>query len=189
MRIGVLALQGDYDKHLQMLKRLGVEAVPVRTAEEVRQLDGLIIPGGESTTIGKLMRRFGIDEAIIEKVDQGMALYGTCAGLILMANDIEDSDQGRLGLLDITVRRNAFGRQIDSFETDMTVPELGPDPIRAVFIRAPFVTEVRNGVKTLASINGQPVLIQRDKLLASAFHPELTEDTRLHAYFLELVQT
>jgi pyridoxal 5'-phosphate synthase pdxT subunit len=187
MRIGVLALQGDYQKHIEVLTRLGAEAVPVRTADEVRGLDGLIIPGGESTTIGKLMRRFGVDDAILEKVEAGMPLYGTCAGLILMANDIEDSDQHRLGLLDITVRRNAFGRQVDSFEADMQVPELGPDPIRAVFIRAPFVTEVRDGVKTLASINGKAVLIQRGKLLASSFHPELTDDTRLHEYFLGLV--
>jgi len=187
MRIGVLALQGDYQKHIDVLRRLGVEAVPVRTADEVRELDGLIIPGGESTTIGKLMKRFGVDDAIIEKVQAGMPLYGTCAGLILMANDIEDSDQDTLGLLDMTVRRNAFGRQVDSFETDMQVAELGPDPIRAVFIRAPFVTEVRNGAKTLASINGKPVLIQQGKLLASSFHPELTDDTRLHEYFLGLV--
>jgi pyridoxal 5'-phosphate synthase pdxT subunit len=188
MRIGVLALQGDYQKHIDMLQRLGVEAVPVRTADEVRELDGLIIPGGESTTIGKLMRRFGVDEAIIEKVQAGMPLYGTCAGLIMMASDIEDSDQDTLGLLDMTVRRNAFGRQVDSFETDMQIPEFGPEPIRAIFIRAPFVTEVRNGIKTLASINGHPVLIQQGNLLASSFHPELTDDTRLHQYFLDLVK-
>ncbi|MDO8682523.1 MAG: pyridoxal 5'-phosphate synthase glutaminase subunit PdxT [Armatimonadota bacterium] len=189
MKIGVLALQGDYQKHLEMLKSLGADAVLVRTADEVRELDGLIIPGGESTTIGKLMRRFGIDEAIIEKVGQGMAVYGTCAGMILMAKDIEDSDQHRLGLLDITIRRNAFGRQIDSFETDIQVDELGPDPIRAVFIRAPFITEVRNGVRSLASIDGRAILIQRGKLLASAFHPELTDDTRLHKYFLDIVKS
>lgn len=189
MQIGVLALQGDYNKHIEMLRRLGVEAVPVRSPDEVRSLDGLIIPGGESTTIGKLMRRFGIDEAIVEKVEAGMPLYGTCAGMILMANDIEDSDQSRLGLLDITVRRNAFGRQIDSFETDLEVPELGPEPLRAVFIRAPFITEIRNGAKTLASVDDHPVLIQRGKLLASSFHPELTDDTRLHKYFISLIET
>jgi pyridoxal 5'-phosphate synthase pdxT subunit len=188
LRIGVLALQGDYLKHIEMLQRLDIEAVPVRTPDEVRSLDGLIIPGGESTTIGKLMRRFGVDDAILEKVDAGMPLYGTCAGLILMAKDIEDSDQHRLGLLDVTVRRNAFGRQVDSFETDMHISELGPDPIRAVFIRAPFVTEVRDGVKILASIDGRPVLIQRGNLLASSFHPELTNDTRLHEYFVSLVE-
>lgn len=188
MRIGVLALQGDYQKHIDMLARLDVDAIAVRTADEVRGLDGLIIPGGESTTIGKLMRRFGIDEAIIEKVQAGMPVYGTCAGLILMANDIEDSDQHRLGLLNITVRRNAFGRQVDSFETDMQIAELGAEPIRAVFIRAPFVTEVHNGTRALASIDGHPVLIQQGKLLASSFHPELTEDTRLHEYFVKLVQ-
>lgn len=187
MPFGVLALQGDFREHVQALQRLGVDAVAVRTADEVAAVQGLIIPGGESTTIGKLMQRFGIDDAIVERVEQGMALYGTCAGLILMANDIEDSDQHRLGLLDITVRRNAFGRQIDSFETDMQIPELGPDPIRAVFIRAPFVTEIRNGARTLAAIDGRPVLIQRGKLLASSFHPELTDDTRLHEYFLSLV--
>ena len=187
MRVGVLAIQGDFEKHIETLKRLGVDAVPVRTADEVRQLDGLIIPGGESTTVGKLMRRYGIDDAIRERVREGMAVYGTCTGLILMANDIEGNDQVRLDLLDITVRRNAFGRQIDSFETDMTVPELGPAPLRAVFIRAPFITEVRNGVQVLASIDGWPVLVKKDKLLASAFHPELTEDTRLHQYFLDSI--
>jgi len=188
MRIGVLALQGDYEKHLDVLRRLGVEAVLVRTAEEVRALDGLIIPGGESSTVGKLMRRYGIDEAIVERVNEGMAVFGTCTGLILMATEIEGSDQPRLGLLDITVRRNAFGRQVDSFETDIGIPELGSEPLRAVFIRAPFVTEVRNGVKSLAYIDGRPVLATRGKLLACAFHPELTDDTRLHQYFLKLVK-
>lgn len=187
MRVGVLAIQGDFEKHIETLRRLGVDAVTVRTADEVRQLDGLIIPGGESTTVGKLMRRYGIDDAIRERVAQGMALYGTCTGLILMANDIEGNDQDRLGLLDITVRRNAYGRQIDSFETNMTIAELGPAPLRAVFIRAPFITEVRNGVQVLASVDGRPVLVKKDKLLASAFHPELTDDTRLHRYFLDSI--
>ena len=186
MRIGVLALQGDFEKHIETLRRLGVEAAPVRTAEEVRRLDGLIIPGGESTTIGKLMRRFGVDDAIVENVKQGMAIYGTCTGLILLATEIEDSDQPRLGLLDMTVRRNAFGRQIDSFETDLDAPELGRKPLRAVFIRAPFVTEIRNGVQSLAEIDGRPVFVRKGKFLATAFHPELTDDTRVHEYFLRL---
>lgn len=186
MRIGVLALQGDFQKHIDILSRLGVAAEPIRTSEEVQGLDGLIIPGGESTTVGKLMERFGVDEAIRSMVAKGMALYGTCTGLILMASDIEDSQQQRLGLLDMTVRRNAFGRQVDSFETDLNVPQLGETPLRAVFIRAPFITEVRNGVKTLAAIDGRPVFVQKGRLLASAFHPELTEDTRVHQHFLKL---
>jgi pyridoxal 5'-phosphate synthase pdxT subunit len=187
VKVGVLALQGDYHKHREMLKRLGVDASLPRTADEVRQLDGLIIPGGESTTVGKLMRRYGVDEAILEKVEQGMALYGTCTGLILMAKDIEDSDQFRLGLLDITIRRNAFGRQVDSFETDLRIDEFGAEPLKAIFIRAPYITEIRNGVQSLAEIDGKSVLVRKGKLLASAFHPELTDDTRMHEYFLSTI--
>lgn len=189
VKVGVLALQGDYHKHRETLKRLGVDPALVRTPDEVRELDGLIIPGGESTTVGKLMRRYGVDEAILEKVEQGMALYGTCTGLILMAKDIEDSDQFRLGLLDITIRRNAFGRQIDSFETDLRIDEFGPEPLHAVFIRAPYITEIRDGVQSLAEIDGKSVFVRKGKLLASAFHPELTDDTRMHEYFLGTIKS
>lgn len=188
-KIGVLALQGAVQEHLEMLARCGVEdAVPVRSAEEVRGLDGLIIPGGESTTVGKLMERWGIDRAIRERAAEGMPVFGTCTGMILLATRIEGSDQQRLGLIDMEVRRNAYGRQVDSFEAPVEVPELGPDPVPGVFIRAPFATRVGEGVEVMAELEGHPVVTRQGRCLASAFHPELTDDTRMHRYFLDMVE-
>ncbi len=190
-RIGVLGLQGDFQKHLETLALIeDVEASVVRTPDEVAKCDGLIIPGGESTTVGKLMARYGVDEAIRRRASEGMAVFGTCTGMILLAKEIEGSDQQRLGLMDITVRRNAFGRQVDSFETDLDIPEIcGKRPIRAVFIRAPFATEVRRDAKVLASLDdGRIVMVRQDNLLAAAFHPELTDDTRVHGYFVEMAR-
>jgi 5'-phosphate synthase pdxT subunit len=188
MRIGVLAVQGDFAKHLEMLQRCGVDAVEVRSPEQLKDVDGLIIPGGESTTVGKLMARYGIDKAIIERVEQGMPVFGTCTGMILMSREIEGSDQHRLGLMDIAVRRNAFGRQVDSFEADLAVPEVGDDPVRAVFIRAPFVTETRNNVQVLGKVEDKIVFIREGNCLAAAFHPELTDDCRVHEYFVKMVE-
>jgi len=187
MRVGVLALQGDFAKHIEMLRRCGAEAAVVRTAQEVESVDALVIPGGESTTVGKLLGRFGVGRAIEERARKGMPVFGTCTGMILMAKGIEGSDQPRLGLMDITVRRNAFGRQVDSFEADLRIPELGEEPVRAVFIRAPIVTEIRDGAEALASVDGDVVLVRQGKLLAAAFHPELTDDTRLHRMFLRMI--
>jgi len=188
LRIGVLALQGDFAEHLRALTRLGVEGCRVRKVEELRQVDGLILPGGESTTIGTLMERFGLMEALRELARQGKPLYGTCAGLILMAKEIEGSQQPRLGLMDITVRRNAYGRQVESFEADVEVPRLEGPPLRAVFIRAPQVVRASPGVEVLAQWEGLPVLVQQGPWLASTFHPELTDDLRIHRYFLSLVR-
>ena len=187
-RIGVLALQGDFHKHLETLARLdNVDAFPVRLPAEIDRCDGLIIPGGESTTVGKLMVRYGMDEAIRRRHAQGMAVFGTCTGMILLAKDIEGSDQHRLGLMDITVRRNAFGRQVDSFESDISIPSVCNSPVRAVFIRAPFVTAVRNGAEVLAKLDtGEIVMVRQGNCLAAAFHPEMTDDTRVHAYFARI---
>ncbi len=188
LTIGVLALQGAFQKHIEMLERCGVRAITVRTADELSQVGGLIIPGGESTTVGKLMVRYGLDKKIAEAAHQGMPVYGTCTGLILLAKEIVGSDQPRLGLMDVTVLRNAFGRQVDSFEADLRIDDIGPDPVRAVFIRAPYVTEVRNDARILARCDGRIVLVRQDNLLGGAFHPELTDDTRLHEYFIGMVR-
>ena len=188
MLVGVLALQGDFAEHLAMLARIGVDAREVRKVGDLEGVDALIIPGGESTTIGKLMARYGLDEAIRARVKQGMPIYGTCAGLILLAQAIEGSDQPRLGLMDIAVIRNAFGRQIESFEADIPFAPTPEQPVRGVFIRAPIVARVGAGVQTLSVFDGKIVAVQQGNLLATAFHPELTDDTRVHRYFLSLVK-
>ena len=187
-RIGVLGLQGDFEKHLNALERAGADSCIVRTPTDIVRIDALIIPGGESTTVGILMERTGVGEAILKRVAGGMPLYGTCTGLILMAKEIENCVQYRLGLMDITVRRNAYGRQVDSFEADIEVAELGTCPVRAVFIRAPKVTRANGKVQVLGEHEGVPVLVRQGNLLASSFHPELTEDTRIHEYFVEMAR-
>lgn len=188
MKIGVLALQGAFIEHEKMLKSLGVEAVEVRLPPQLDDLDGLIIPGGESTTIGKLATEFGLIEPL-RQFAQTRPTWGTCAGMIFLANDIGIDRQPILGVMNITVNRNAFGRQIDSFEANLRIQPLGDEPFHAVFIRAPLVTEVGAGVQVLAQLpDGGIVAVQQDHLLATAFHPELTGDSRLHQYFLNLAQ-
>jgi len=190
MKIGVLALQGDFAEHITMLKRLKLEASEVRLPQHLKGLDGLIIPGGESTTIGKLANDFGLIEPLRE-FGQRHAIWGTCAGAIFLSKDIS-RDQPLLGLMDIKVERNAFGRQIDSFETDLDVPELKQatgtkNPYHAVFIRAPLIESVSGDAKSLAALaDGRIVAAQQGHFLATAFHPELTNDTRFHEYFLSL---
>jgi 5'-phosphate synthase pdxT subunit len=185
--IGILALQGDFEAHQKMLtEQMGVSSRLIRTVEEITDVDGLIIPGGESTTIGKLMVRYGLGEAIIRRAKAGMPVYGTCAGLILLAKEIVGSDQWRLGLMDVTVARNAFGRQIDSFEANIPLPFLGELPVRGVFIRAPYVTAVGPGTEVLGQYEDKIVVVRQSNLLGTAFHPELTADTRLHEYFVQL---
>lgn len=169
-----------------MVAELGAEGVPVKYVRDLEGLDGLILPGGESTTLGKLMAKHGLDAAIKERAEAGLPVYGTCAGLILLARDIPGSEQPRLGLMDITVKRNAYGRQVDSFETDLDIPALGETPFRAVFIRAPYIEAVGPGVEVLAEHGGKIVAARQGRYLVSAFHPELTGDPRLHAYFLEM---
>ena len=188
VHIGVLGLQGDYQKHYEMLTRIdSVEPSIVRMPNEIEVCDGLIIPGGESTTVGKLMVRYGVDKAIKRRAAKGMVIFGTCAGMIMMAKEIEGSDQFRLGLMDTTVRRNAFGRQVDSFEADLSIKSIGDPSIRAVFIRAPYITEVRNNAEVLAALDtGEIVMVRQDNYLAAAFHPELTNDIRIHEYFVNM---
>ncbi len=188
MVVGVVALQGAVREHLEALRRLGVEAITVRTPEEVEAVEALILPGGESTTIGKLMARYGLVEPIQEFAASGRPLLGTCAGMILMAKRIEGgmADQPRLGVMDITVERNAFGRQVDSFEADLDFAGVNGGPARAVFIRAPIIQSVGPEVEVLARQGEQIVAARQGKLLALSFHPELTDDTRVHAYFLSM---
>jgi pyridoxal 5'-phosphate synthase pdxT subunit len=186
MQIGVLALQGAFVEHIAMLRRLGVDAVPVRLPTELDGLAGIVIPGGESTAIGKLMDTYGLAEPLRERIAAGLPAYGTCAGMILMAASIDGGAAGQatLGGMDIAVRRNAFGRQLDSFERDVAIPELGDEPFHAVFIRAPAITHAGPGVHVLARLDdGAIVAAQQGSQLVSAFHPELGGDTRLHAHF------
>ena len=182
--VGVLALQGAFREHVAAVTRLGATAREVRQLKDIDGIDALIIPGGESTTMGKLLNEWNMLEPLRQRILDGMPVYGSCAGLILLCREIENSDQPRLGVLDATVRRNAFGRQVDSFETDLSIPEIGADPIPAVFIRAPVLTGVGAGVTVLAEVNGQAVAVRQNNILATSFHPELTPDTRMHSYFL-----
>jgi len=190
LAVGVLALQGAVREHLQALQRIGVEAFGVRTPEEVEACQALVLPGGESTTIGKLMARYQLLEPIRRLVAAGRPLLGTCAGMILMAKRIEGglADQPALGVMDITVARNAFGRQVDSFEADLDFVGVNSGPTRAVFIRAPIIRSVGPAVEVLAEHEGCIVAARQGKLLALSFHPELTEDTRVHRYFLSLME-
>lgn len=181
-RAGVIAIQGDFEKHLAALSKCGAEGLEVRTPEDLAKVDRVIIPGGESTTVGKLMERFGLGEALKSRVSEGMPIWGTCMGMILLAKEIEGYDQYRLGLLDITIRRNAFGAQVHSFEDEVTVSGLGD--LTAVFIRAPVVTRCGEGVEILASYRDEIVAVRQGNILGTAFHPELTDDTRLHEWFL-----
>ncbi|GJM84170.1 pyridoxal 5'-phosphate synthase subunit PdxT [Paenibacillus sp. HMSSN-139] len=187
MRVGVLALQGAVAEHIRSLEKTGAEGVAVKHAEQLAELDGLIIPGGESTTIGKLMRKYGFIEAIRDFSGQGKPVFGTCAGLIVMAKEIEGGEEAHLGLMDIKVSRNAFGRQRESFETDLDVKGLDV-PLRAVFIRAPLITAVGEGVEVLSTYKDEIVTARQGHLLVSSFHPELTDDFSLHTYFVEMIK-
>lgn len=189
MRIGVLAVQGAFIEHGHMLRRIGVEPVEVRLPEHLEGVDGLIIPGGESTTIGRVAERWGLLEPIRSLARSGRPIWGTCAGMILLAKEVVDGVPGQplLRLMDVAVRRNAFGRQVDSFEVDLEVPVLGEGSFRAVFIRAPRIERVGEGVEVLAWLeDGTVVAVRQGNLLATAFHPELTNDERFHRYFVRL---
>ena len=188
MRVGVLALQGSFAEHAEALRRASASPVLVKLPEHLEGIAGLIIPGGESTTIGKLLVLSGLLEPLRAAVKQGMPVYGTCAGMILLARDIGGMDQPLIGVMDITVRRNAFGRQLDSFEESLTVPALGDAPFPGVFIRAPLIEKTGRGVTVLATLtDGRVVAARQGRLLATAFHPELTEDGRVHRYFLDVI--
>jgi len=188
LRVGVLAVQGASREHLETLRKLNVEAMGVRTPQEITASDALILPGGESTTIGKLMVRYGLLASVRVHAQAGKPLLGTCAGMILMAKTVQASakDQPKLDLMDIAVERNAFGRQVDSFETDLEFKGVNSGPVRAVFIRAPIIHSVGEGVEVLAVYRDRIVAARQGNLLALAFHPELTQDLRIHRYFLSL---
>ncbi len=191
MNIGVLALQGAVSEHQQILASLGVEGRQVRSAEDLYDLDGLIIPGGESTTLEKLVKRFEIDQTLALGLDRGMAVWGTCAGMILLAQQITNGMPGQTGLghLPIEVERNAFGRQLESCEVELEVEALGPPSFPAVFIRAPIARKLLTGeVQPLATFQGTLVALRYRRILATSFHPELTGDTRWHSYFLGMLQ-
>ncbi len=189
MKVGVLALQGDVREHISSLIACGVDPIAVRRSAEVAAIDALVLPGGESTTIAQLAEVFGIYDLIKNRIAAGMPVYGSCAGMILLAQEILDAKQGQksFGGLDITVRRNAFGRQVDSFESDIKFDDGSTDLIRAVFIRAPWVERVGDSVRVLASIDKHPVAVRSHTVLATSFHPEITGDHRIHRYFIEEV--
>src|SRR5690606_6953954 len=186
--VGVLALQGDVREHLAALTRCGVRAVPVRRPEELAEVDALVVPGGESTTIGKLAAEFGLLEPVRDRIKTGMPVYGSCAGMIMLATQVLDGrpDQPTFGGIEMAVRRNAFGRQVNSFETSVELAGLGQVP--AVFIRAPWVEKVGEGVRVLGRVAGRIVAVRQGNLLATAFHPELTGDLRIHRLFVDLVR-
>jgi 5'-phosphate synthase pdxT subunit len=190
-RVGVLALQGDFREHLLVLNELGADAVPVRRAAELDDVAGLVIPGGESSVMDKLSRAFGLAEPVKQRIAEGMPVYGTCAGLIMLADTVQDAITGQqnFGGLDVVVRRNAFGNQNDSFETDLDIPEFGAPPVHAVFIRAPVVETVGPKAHALGTLDdGRVVAVEQGALLGTAFHPEVTDDYRFHERFLERVR-
>jgi 5'-phosphate synthase pdxT subunit len=185
--IGVLALQGDVVEHVRALGRAGARVLEVRTPEDLEKVEALVVPGGESTTVIRLLERFGLIEPIKERVAQGMPFWGTCMGMIVAARDVAELDQKTLGLLDVTVRRNAFGRQVESAEVPLTIRELGEKPFPAVFIRAPWIERAGEGVETLAEHQGHGVMVRQKNILGTSFHPELTGDDRVHRYFLRMI--
>jgi pyridoxal 5'-phosphate synthase pdxT subunit len=188
-RIGILALQGDFREHAEAVRAIGAEPVLVRLPRDLVGVDALILPGGESTTMRKLVDRHGLREPIAALARGGAPVFGTCAGMILLADRITDGDEPVLRLLDVAVQRNAYGRQLDSFESDVEIPELGDEPMHGVFIRAPVVTDVGAGVEVLARDgSGRPIAVRQGKVLATAFHPELTDDRRMHRRLLELIE-
>ncbi|HEY0828775.1 MAG TPA: pyridoxal 5'-phosphate synthase glutaminase subunit PdxT [Bacilli bacterium] len=187
MKIGVLSLQGAVIEHIKMLNKAGAEGIEIKRTDQLAEIDGIIIPGGESTTIGRLMRTYGFIDSLKQFSDEGKPIFGTCAGLIIVAKHIVGQEEGHLGLMDIKVARNAFGRQRESFETDLPVTGIDK-PVRAVFIRAPWIEEAGPGVEILATYHEQIVTARQGHLLAASFHPELTDDYSMHSYFLEMVE-
>lgn len=186
-RIGVLALQGSVIEHMAMLEMLpDVEAVAVKTPEDLQRVDGIILPGGESTTVGKLLKEFGLFGLLKSRIDEGLPVWGTCAGMILLAKEIA-SEPPHLAVMDIKVRRNAYGSQVDSFVRKTIIPSISETPIELVFIRAPWIEEVKNNVKALCSLDGHVVAARQENIFVTSFHPELTEDVTIHRYFLSMI--
>ena len=186
--VGVLALQGDVVEHVAALRRAGANVVEVRTPADLEQVEALVVPGGESTTVIRLIERFGLTGPIKERVREGMPFWGTCMGMIVAAHDVAGLEQKTLDLLDVTVRRNAFGRQVDSAEVPLRIPALGDEPFPAVFIRAPWIERAGPAVETLAERDGRGVMVRQGNVLATSFHPELTGDDRVHGYFLGMLR-
>lgn len=195
--IGVLDIQGSVEEHMAMLKKIGIQSIGVKTKKDLAKINGLIIPGGESTTIGKLLKKYGLDEEIKKRAKAHsarytkhapLAVWGTCAGAILMAKKVHNRAPEHLGLMDIEIERNAYGSQLDSFSTEIDVPALGGKKVPAIFIRAPKAKKTSPAVKVLAQYDHWPVMLRQNNLLATMFHPELTADTRVHEYFISLVQ-
>jgi len=185
LKIGILAIQGDFEAHAKVLERLGVEYVYVRTPEDLKDVDGLILPGGESTTHMKLLVETGLEKTIREMAAKGCALFGTCAGAIVLARNVKGPEQKSLGLMDMTVVRNAYGRQLSS-DVFLLPTKLKDEPLEMVFIRAPLIEKIGAGVEALAERDGKPVLVEQGRMMAATFHPELTEDTTIHEHFLKL---
>jgi 5'-phosphate synthase pdxT subunit len=187
-RIGVLALQGDVVEHIAAMRHAGADAIEVKNRGDLARVDGLIIPGGESTTVMKLLDRFQLAAPIVERVKAGMPLWGTCMGMIVIAREVVALEQPSLDLIDISVRRNAFGRQNESAEVELTIPVLGDRPFPAIFIRAPWIERAGAGVELLAQRSGHGVMVRQGNVLGTSFHPELTNDRRVHGYFLQMVR-
>jgi pyridoxal 5'-phosphate synthase pdxT subunit len=186
--VGVLALQGDVVEHIAALERSGARPVAVKRLDQLASIDGLIVPGGESTTVMRLLDRAGLAEAIVARVRAGMPLWGTCMGLIVAAREVIGVEQPSLNLIDVSVRRNAFGRQNESVEVGLPIAVLGPEPFPAIFIRAPWIERAGPGVDVLAERDGHGVMVRQDNVLGTSFHPELSGDARVHAYFLSMIQ-
>ena len=189
MKIGVLAAQGAFAEHIAILRQLDVDTQPIRLPSQLAELDGLIIPGGESTSISRLLRDYHLLDDIRQRAENGLPVFGTCAGMIMLGSESQpDSKVETLGLMDIKVKRNAFGRQVDSFETELQIPALGETPFHGIFIRAPGIEQANGRVEIIARLDdGTGVAARQDRLLVCAFHPELTDDTRFHEYFLDIV--
>lgn len=185
LKIGVLSLQGGVIEHIKHIERLGHEALEIKKEEDLDDIDFLILPGGESTTIGNILRTTGLLEKIREKIKNGIPTWGTCCGMILLAKEIEDEDKSHFGLMDIKVRRNGYGSQLDSFNINKVIDEIGKDPVELVFIRAPYVLEHSDEVKTIVEVDGKIVGVKQNNMIATSFHPELTEDTRFLQYVLQ----
>jgi 5'-phosphate synthase pdxT subunit len=189
LKIGVLGIQGAIQEHLSILRKAGVEPSWVKDRNELDSVEALVMPGGESTTMIKLLKRFEMWEALRNRIEDGMPVLATCAGMILLSKKIENVvNQDSLGVLDISVKRNGYGRQINSFEVDLQIDEIGPEPFRAVFIRAPKIESIGDEVRVLTSYDGSPVLVRQNNMLAASFHPELTGDLRIHRYFLKMAE-
>ena len=186
MKVGILALQGDVREHIEILRKLNAESVKVKLPEDLEDIDALIIPGGESTTIGMLIKKYNLDTKIREKYAKGMPIYGTCAGAILLAKNIKNSRQPKLSLIDIEIERNAYGRQAESFEAELNIKKIGK--FKGIFIRAPIVKTVYDGAEILAEHNNFPVMIKQDNILITTFHPELANDARVHKLFMEMAK-